>query len=198
MLNTRNIACCLLILVLCMPQLSAAPPKIERRLPPPGIEIPADDREKLASLLGELKLKLARIDAKNRPDVEVFTKAVDYALRHGEFYSEKEMPRAYKALDIATERLDQLSAGKTPWERERGLVVRGYRSSIDDSVQPYGLVIPDDVDFKKPVPLYVWLHGRGDKTTDLHFIHQRLTSVGRIQPPGRDRLASVWPAVHRI
>jgi dienelactone hydrolase len=60
--------------------------------------------------------------------------------------------------------------------------VRGYRSSIDDSVQPYGLVVPKEADLTRPLPLYVWLHGRGDKTTDLHFIHQRLTSVGRIEP----------------
>jgi predicted esterase len=49
-------------------------------------------------------------------------------------------------------------------------------------MQPYGLVIPEKLDLSKPVPLYVWLHGRGDKTTDLQFIHQRQTSVGQIAP----------------
>ena len=61
-------------------------------------------------------------------------------------------------------------------------MVRGYYSSIDDSPQPYGLEIPEGFDFTKPAPLYVWLHGRGDKTTDMHFIHQRMTRKGQVTP----------------
>lgn len=167
-----------------MPFLNAAPPQIERRLPPAGIEIPAEDRAKLSAQVKELKDRLAALHRDARPDAEAFVKAVDYALIHGEFYNEKELSRAYNALKIAAERIEQLQEGKTPWAKQRGLVVRGYRSSIDDSVQPYGLVIPEDLDFDKPSPLYIWLHGRGDKTTDLHFIHGRLTSAGQIQPPG--------------
>lgn len=159
-------------------------PAIERKLPPQGIEIPAKERQKLEADSSRLRDALGAVDNQHSPDVEVFLKAVDYALLHGEFYNEKELPRAFNALKIAAERIDALSDGKRPWERQRGLVVRGYRSSIDDSVQPYGLVIPDDLDFAKPAPLYIWLHGRGDKTTDLHFIHRRLTSAGQIQPPG--------------
>jgi hypothetical protein len=45
-------------------------------------------------------------------------------------------------------------------------------------------VIPKDHDFSKPCPLYVWLHGRGDKNTDLHFLQERATKVGQISPPG--------------
>ena len=52
-------------------------------------------------------------------------------------------------------------------------MVRGYRSSIDGSAQPYGLEIPAKLDLSRKVPLYVWLHGRGDSNTDLHFIDDR-------------------------
>ncbi|MBI3465666.1 MAG: prolyl oligopeptidase family serine peptidase, partial [Planctomycetes bacterium] len=69
-----------------------------------------------------------------------------------------------------------------PWASARGLVVRGFRSQIDDSVQPYGLVIPEGLDTSRPCPLYVWLHGRGDTTTDLAFIYQRQTNPGQISP----------------
>ncbi|MEZ6074948.1 MAG: alpha/beta hydrolase-fold protein [Pirellulaceae bacterium] len=63
--------------------------------------------------------------------------------------------------------------------------VRGFRSRVDGSAQPLGLVLPDGwQQVAQPMPLYVWLHGRGDKETDLHFICQRLDSVGQIQPPG--------------
>src|SRR6185503_2400368 len=101
------------------------------------------------------------------PDVDVFLKAVDLALVHGEFYRPQDLPRALELLKgESTARLKSLGEGKSPWARQRGRLVRGYRSRIDGSVQPYGLVIPDDVDFEKPVPLYVWLHGRGDNQTD--------------------------------
>ena len=49
-------------------------------------------------------------------------------------------------------------------------------------MQPYGLEVPQDLDLDKPVPLWVWLHGRGDKTTDLYFIDQRLKKAGEFRP----------------
>jgi predicted esterase len=45
-------------------------------------------------------------------------------------------------------------------------------------------VIPRDHDFEKPSPLYVWLHGRGDKNTDLHFLQERAAKPGQIVPAG--------------
>ena len=55
---------------------------------------------------------------------------------------------------------------------DTGLVVRGYISKIDGSVQPYGLVVPDTYTHKtlNNYRLDVWLHGRGDKLTELSFI----------------------------
>lgn len=173
-------------MILCAAGFSAEP-KIERRLPPPGIEIPLDDRERLAAEVSALKEHLATVQGhEHLPDVEVFVKAVDFALLHNEFYNAKDVEKADRLLNSARERLEQLKAGSTPWHRQHGLVVRGYRSRIDDSVQPYGLEIPDDIqlDSDKRVPLYIWLHGRGDKTTDMHFIDQRQTRPGQIHPVG--------------
>ena len=46
-----------------------------------------------------------------------------------------------------------------------------------------GLVLADGwATSKKPLPLYVWLHGRGDKSTDLHFICERLDKNGEVVP----------------
>ncbi len=172
-------------LIACSQPLLAAPPRIERRLPPAGIELPGDVRERLTRRLDTLHAKLDALpEHALEPDVAVFIKAVALALRHGEFYRQQEIPRADQLLAEAEQRLRQLEQGQTPWTRTDGLVVRGYRSTIDGSVQPYGLEIPADLAPQRRVPLYVWLHGRGDKTTDLHFITQRLNSPGRIQPPG--------------
>jgi hypothetical protein len=118
--------------------------------------------------------RIWEVDQKSHvADVAVLVKAVDFALKHGEFYSEKEFPLAAELLDLADARIQLLDEGdQRPWLKDRGLVIRGYRSSIDDSYQPYGLEIPETLDLSKPVPLLVWLHGRGDKSTDLHFLNQ--------------------------
>jgi pimeloyl-ACP methyl ester carboxylesterase len=157
---------------------------IPRVLPPVGLEIPEEVRERLQSRLAETKRRLEAIADEARPDVEIFTKAVEFALAHREFYVERDFAKADWALDQANQRLDALAKGESPWTKATGLVVRGYRSSIDDSVQPYGLVIPKDHDFPNRTPLYIWLHGRGDKNTDLHFLQERATRPGQITPPG--------------
>lgn len=160
-------------------------PPIVRVLPPEGIEIPAEVRQRLETRLAATKKRLEGVDDKRaRPDVEIFTKAVEFALLHREFYVEKDFAKADWALDEANRRLDELAQDQQPWLRATGLVVQGYRSTIDGSAQPYGLVIPKEHDFSKPATLYVWLHGRGDKSTDLHFLQERATKIGQIAPPG--------------
>lgn len=158
-------------------------PPIPRRLPPPGITLPDTVRHQLAGRLSEVQARFSRIaDQPLAPDVEVLIRAVELALKYDEFYSDKDADRALELLGTASDRLDALQAGKSPWTEARGLIVRGYRSSVDGTAQPYGLVVPDGLDLSKPVPLYVWLHGRGDKTTNTAFLYQRQTQVGRIAP----------------
>ena len=159
---------------------------IERLLPPPGFEISAEQRQRLATRLDQLRGRLEALEAPAAvsADIKIYLKAVDYALLHGEFYKDTDVAVADRALDSAEARIEQVRAGDRPWTRQRGLVVRGYQSPIDDSVQPYGLVIPPDHQFEHRVPLYVWLHGRGDKSTDLHVIHERETKQGRIAASG--------------
>ena len=177
------------LLVLAMPAVAAEPlesiPAIERRIPPAGIEVPEAELAMLQQRLGELEQQLSTYqDHTLQPDVEVYTKAVAWALKFGEFYSSNDTAKANRLLDEAARRLEQITAGKTDWTSTTGLVVHGYRSSIDGSVQPYGLEIPEDFSPSRATPLYVWLHGRGDKTTDMHFIDQRQTRKGRIAPAG--------------
>lgn len=151
-------------------------PPIERRLPPPGIEIPGDLRAELEARLEVLEDRAWGVSGgDNSPDAEIFLKAVRLALAHGEIYQEKELPHLEEMLDRGEGRIRQLEEESAPWGEERGLQVRGYLSSIDGSVQPYGLEIPESLDLSKPVPLLVWLHGRGDKVTDLHFLQRCLS-----------------------
>jgi len=64
------------------------------------------------------------------------------------------------------------------------LVVRGYKSKIDGSIQPYGLVIPDTwkAGDKSPHRLDFWLHGRGEKLSELSFLEDRMRSRGEFAP----------------
>lgn len=155
-------------------------PPIPRRLPPQGIEVPPAERAKLQARVDALQSPLS--DVRQDPDVEVYLKAVRYALENDEFYHAREFGWAAALLDEAEARISHLKKGDRPWMDRRGLVVRGYRSRLDDSVQPYGLVVPEKLDLTKPVPVYVWLHGRADKQTDLQFIYQRQNQVGTVAP----------------
>ncbi len=134
-------------------------------LPPPGISISDSDRTALTQLVTESRKKLLA-----HPDLEVRIKAVDWALRYDEFFKPEEVAKAYAILDTQF--------------GEPGLKVHGYRSEIDESIQPYGVVLPVSYSpsSKGKWRLDVWLHGRGDTITELNFIHDRLTKRGEFAP----------------
>lgn len=158
--------------------------QIERVLPPQGEPLSRTDRQALEQELEFLEKRLPTIAEHEREaDVAAVIKAVRFAVEVGEFYGKGDVDKAKKLLAVAKERLVALQKNQTPWMKEQGPGVFAYRSSIDDSPQPYGVEIPADLP-DSGIPLYVFLHGRGDKETDLHFIANRLAKKGQIQPPG--------------
>jgi len=179
-------------LLLLLPALApAATPAT--RLPPAGIEIPAAARADLttaaAALAADLASLRAELAARSNPelleltpDAEIFLKAVDWALRHDEFFDLKQVAAAHRALATGRERVAALRRGEVPWRNATGLIVRGYRSRIDGSVQPYGLVIPPDLNPGRPRRLMVWLLGRGEKRTELAFIGERESGPPQLTP----------------
>ena len=169
------------------------PPPPAKRLPPAGIAIPAADRAELTSAAAALRAEIDTLAreltiAKNDrllallPDVEVFHKAVDWALRYDEFFSAKEVATARKALVSGRERVAQLRKGKAPWLDATGLIVRGHRSAVDGSFQPYGLVVPPGAARERANRLMVWLLGRGEKRTELAFIAEREGGPPQLTP----------------
>ena len=162
--------------------------------PLPGIEIPAEARAELEAASRDLGAAIAAAltpdgpdglpaDLRRRlPDVEVFSKAVEWALQLDGFHDAKHVDVARRLLAEGRSRLDALEAGTTPWTKATGLVVRGFRSRIDGSVQPYGLVVPEDL----PATggrMDVWLHGRNDKLSELAFLADRTARPGEFAPP---------------
>lgn len=167
----------------------ASPPPVPKKIPAQGISLTDADRAELTA--GTTALR-GEIDALARdasiaallPDVEIFHKAVAWSLADDTFYSAKEIAFAKHLLAEGRERATQLRAHKFPWLEARGLIVRGYRSKLDDSVQPYGLVVPADLDRSKPTPAMVWLLGRGEKRTELAFLAEREAGPPQLTPKG--------------
>ena len=168
-------------------------PATVRRVPPPGVPVPDGVRAELEQGLVVLQKEIASLRSQRKaspwlrrllPDVEIFAKAVDYVLHYNEFQKPNEFKIAQEHLARGRERAAHLGAGEAPWLRARGLVVRGFRSRLDGSVQPYGLVIPESYSFEGAHKhrLDFWFHGRGERTLELGFINQRLQSAGQYQP----------------
>src|SRR5688572_13251088 len=133
----------LILASLAFAQPSASPPP-PKRIPIPGITLTDNERAELTT--GAAKLRqdldaLAKELAGNAPllallpDVEIFHKAVDWALRYDEFMAPKEIAYARTLLVKAHERAAQLRNKQTPWLSATGLILRGYRSKLDGSVQ---------------------------------------------------------------
>lgn len=187
--------CYLLAVMFSTPTLTVAqtPAASARRLPPAGITIAETNRTELVAGAATLRKELDAL-AKELipqpkllallPDAEIFHKAVDWALRYDEFFDTKQTTFARTLLQQGTERARQLRVGQAPWLSATGRVVRGYRSALDGSIQPYGLFVP--ADWKpgetQPRPLLVWLLGRGDKRTELAFLEEREKSSPPFQP----------------
>jgi hypothetical protein len=174
----------LLILVTTGFTAAADIPPVQRILPPPGVEISAAEREALQAELTRLTLSFSGLPVRREnANAEVFLKAVRYALELGEFYKPGDSAKARELLAEAARRIDSLRRGEQPWLKAKGLVVRGYYSQIDGSPQPFGLEIPDNTPATK-APAWIWLRGRADTGTDLHFITERMKKKGQFQPPG--------------
>ena len=156
-----------------------------KTIPPPGITVPDADQKALRTTLTRLTARLDAMKGNPRlPDIQIFTKAVTYALDGNEFFTPEEIFKAKELLRIASERADQLSHGDAPWTRANGLVVRGYVSKIDGSVQPYGLVVPPSYQPERAHNWRVdaWFHGRSETLSEINFLWDRLRNPGDFQP----------------
>jgi hypothetical protein len=166
-------------------------PESVRRIPKLGIELSDKQRHDLQQGLAELGRAINTLKNKKDPvikqllpDVQIYYKAVHDALAHQEFFKPAEVDAALELLAEGRQRAEQLAKGEAPWTQQKGLVVRGYVSKIDGSVQPYGLVIPESYSHQAAgrYRLDLWFHGRGETLSEVNFLTQRRKQVGRFAP----------------
>lgn len=150
-----------------------------RRIPMMGVPIAAAEEKELVAGLLQLGDAIAKLKVKQDPkvitllpDILIYYKAVDYAIKYHEFFHQEEVASAKHLLAEGMLRATALNLGKAPWTTQTGEVTRGYISKIDGSVQPYGLSIPEDYRaHNSPVNLSLWFHGRSEYLSELNFIY---------------------------
>ncbi len=163
-----------------------------RRIPKAGIDVPDEVASRLKEKLGELntQIEVLRQPGSNDADllladVLVMERAVRSALEHQEFFAKPEFDHADKILDEGLRRAAAIAAGDdTPWTFPGQRMVRGYISKLDQTVQPYGLVLPDPkvLDSGEPLRCDIWFHGRGETLSELNFIWDRMHKNGEYTP----------------
>ncbi|HZE99527.1 MAG TPA: prolyl oligopeptidase family serine peptidase [Planctomycetota bacterium] len=156
-------------------------PEKVRPIPLAGIPVPAEVRKELEDGVDILlkEIQKLRVDLKDMPsfldllpDVQIYLKAVDVALRYNEFHDPKEFDLARGQIVEGRRRARMLRDGTPEWTTSPGPHPRGYISGIDGSVQPYGFVIPKGYasDPGRPRRLDTWFHGRMEHLSELNFI----------------------------
>ncbi|TWT57612.1 Prolyl oligopeptidase family protein [Thalassoglobus neptunius] len=144
----------------------------------------------LQELLQNLQSELQKASPQKRVDAEVCAKSVEWILRHQEFYKPQYVESAKKTLELGQERLNQLNDPNDRWWETPGAHALGYRSRVDQSVQPYIVILPVQFKPDRTVrwPLHVVLHGRNGNLTEAHFI---ASQDGKPAPEDQD-----WIELH--
>ncbi len=178
----KSTAAIFAILCCIAPAQELKPPA--RAFPPVGDKLTPEDRTALAEQLAGVQADFDTLPKKKEnAEAEIFLKAVRYALDYTEFYKPEDAGSARALLAEARMRIESLRKNEAPWLTQKGFVVRGYYSPIDGSPQPFGMEIPNDAP-DKDAPAWLWLQGRGETRTDLHFIAERLGKPGQFRPAG--------------
>jgi hypothetical protein len=142
--------------------------------------------EQTAKLREAVKQAVPNIAEVHRADVEVYLKAAEWIVRHQEWFTADSGKQTLAVIEQGLKRAEEAKPGKTPWLEPKGrAVARGYRSRIDNSVQPYGVVYPVGYgeDPKKKWRLDVFLHGRDSTLTEVKHLYQH---AGREAPKDQD------------
>jgi hypothetical protein len=166
-----------------------------RPIPPVGIEIPAQIRESLTKALEPLKKSIDELSQLKDPltqgflpDAEIFYRAVSLALNENGFFEPADFKRAEELIAEGNRRCESIRAKKIDWAKFEADVdltyatVRGFRSKLDGTVQPYGVVYKGTRTGQ--VRADVWCRGRSEKGLELQFLSTRMRSLDPLPDAG--------------
>ena len=145
----------------------AAPPKAA-----PGPYKPtAEEIRQIEAKMSELGTMLPKLAGNPLyADVAIYRKAGEFILKFPEeFATAGYVKDTLMELDHGLARAKELAAGKPSWIKAKGRVLRAYISTVDGSVQPYGMIIPESYT-GEPIRLDVWMHGTSRTTLEVGFI----------------------------
>ncbi len=154
-----------------------AEPRTQPNYDPPSAQMPDDATlKRISEETQELRRAIGKLKQRKIPDdvlveVEVYLKGAENIVRFSEWYAAASGKWALTTLDQGLARAKQAEGGQPVWANITGKwVVRAYRSSVDGSIQPYAVLLPQDYHLKKDWRLDVVLHGRDSSLTEAKFI----------------------------
>lgn len=109
------------------------------------------------------RARIARLDSKKSPEIasaEGHLVKIELADR-GELGDKITRIDCRFELAQANRLLADIEIGKDPFTKVYGDVQKSYRSSVDNTMQPYRLFIPSSYDGRQAYPLIILLHGMG-------------------------------------
>ncbi|MGL6096198.1 MAG: hypothetical protein ACRC7O_10435, partial [Fimbriiglobus sp.] len=168
---------------------------------PPDAATRKQIESKLADLTAAVAALTKSLPDDIRTDVAVYAKAAEWVVRHGEWFTKDTGKQTLAVLDAGLDRVKSAAAGQAPWLDVRNQpVIRGYRSRVDGSIQPYRVTIPEGL----PGDVTKWrldvvLHGRDQTLTEVKFIAgKEAAKPGKpaefivLEPYGRGNNAYRW------
>ena len=202
-------ACVLTVNVDTLGQEKKQPPAKKAKVDPKTFRPDAATLKQIQEKTEELRKAVAALKEKKIADdvlveVEIYLKAAENIVRFEEWLHANSVKWALQTLDQGLERAKLAEGGKAVWRDAPGKwVVRAYRSHIDDSIQPYAVLLPHDYgkDPKKKWRLDIVLHGRDSSLTEAKFIATHGTTAKeapkdlgyvQLEPYGRGNNGYRW------
>ena len=135
-----------------------------------------EQRQHFETALAELKQSLAAlpVGARRVADAAIYAKGLEWALKYEREFSPADVALMERAIELGQVRVAAIAAGKVDWNNRPGRMALGFTSSVDGSVQPYGVVLPKNFDPTRQYEhrLDVVLHGSMQPTglSELKFM----------------------------
>jgi predicted esterase len=117
--------------------------------------------EALAADANKLRARLSTVPRKNSPALPSAAYVLDFYKRADHGDANPSVYHFREEFTKANEILDAIEAGKDPFAGRHGDFRKAYLSTVDNTLQPYRILVPEVYNGSKASALVVALHGMG-------------------------------------